>query len=146
MSLEQDIRRLMDLDAIRDLPRRYAHYVWSKNVSAAADLFTEDGVMDTGTEEPIRGRAALRETYARMLGPAKFHPFVHNHVIELDGDRATGVCYLDLRATTDGKSMIGSGFYHDVYVRDGGGWKFKSRKLTMEYLVPITEGWTGRGA
>jgi ketosteroid isomerase-like protein len=144
MSIENDVRRLLDLEAIRNLARRYAHYVWSGDVPAATNLFAEDGVMDTGTEAPIRGRQALLETYTRMLGPSIFHPYVHNHVINLDGDRASGVCYLDLRAVVDGKSLIGGGYYHDEYVRCTEDWKFQSRKLHMSYLVTVTEGWAGQ--
>jgi hypothetical protein len=40
--------------------------------------------------------------------------------------------------------MIGSGYYDDEYVRVGGKWKFRARKLTMCYLVPLREGWAGR--
>ena len=135
------LRELTDREAIRDLARRYAHYVWQKQIAAAVDLFTEDGEMDTGEAPPLRGRAALLEAYQRMLGDARFQPFVHNHVIDLAGDEASGICYLDLRAVQKGRSMIGSGYYEDRYRRVAGEWKFQSRKLQMEYLVPLDEGW-----
>jgi ketosteroid isomerase-like protein len=135
------IRRLADLEAIRDLARRYAHCVWQRDVKGAIDLFTDDGVMDTGDRPAIRGRAALLEAYQAMVGGAELHPFVHNHVVELEGDRATGTCYLDLRATLEGRSMIGSGWYDDEYARVEGGWRFRSRTLRMVYLVPLREGW-----
>lgn len=140
-SIEQLVRELADAEAIRDLARRYAHFVWQKDIPAAIDLFTEDGEMDTGDRPPIRGRQALLETYESVLGDGEFQPFVHNHVIDLDGESATGTCYLDLRATVDGESMIGAGIYRDRYARVGGEWKFRSRKLTMCYLVPLSEGW-----
>jgi hypothetical protein len=76
-----------------------------------------------------------------MISGPDFHPFVHNHVVDLRGDAASGTCYLDLRASMDGKSMIGSGYYEDQYARVGTEWKFRSRKLTMCYLVPIQDGW-----
>ena len=141
MSTDALVRRLADLEAIRDLACRYAHCVWQKDVSGAVDLFTEDGEMNTGDRPPIVGRAALLESYKGMLGEAAFQPFVHNHVIELNGDAATGTCYLDLRAVNDGQSMIGAGYYEDVYVRVDGAWKFRSRKLNLVWYVPITQGW-----
>jgi len=141
-SLTAEVRRLADLEAIRDLARRYAHCVWTRDVPGAADLFTADGCMDTGTQPPLRGRAAILAGYQNLLGPAVFEPFVHNHVIRLCGERATGVCYLDLRATLDGRSLIGSGYHEDEYAREDGCWKFRSRRLTMRYLVPIEPGWT----
>ena len=135
------LRELTDREAIRDLARRYAHCVWQKQIAAAVELFTEDGEMDTGEAPPLRGRAALLEAYQRMLGDARFQPFVHNHVIDLAGDEASGICYLDLRAVQEGRSMIGSGYYEDRYRRMAGEWKFQSRKLQMDWLVPLDEGW-----
>jgi hypothetical protein len=140
MSGEETLRRLTDLEAIRDLARRYAHCVWKKDVTGAIELFTEDGVMEIGGRPAIRGRPALLESYREMIG-GMLQPFVHNHVIELEGSRASGTCYLDLRATVEGRSMIGAGWYEDEYVRDGEAWRFRSRKLTLSYFVPLDEGW-----
>ncbi len=135
------LQELADREAIRDLACRYAHHVWQKEGAAAAQLFTEDGEMDTGEPPVLRGRAALLEAYERMLGDGSFQPFVSNHVISLEGDEASGTCYLDLRATTDGRSMIGSGYYQDRYRRVDGAWKFRSRRLHMSWLVPLDQGW-----
>jgi len=142
--IEAAVRRLSDLEAIRELAHRYAHCVWQKEISAAVGLFAEDGEMNTGDRPVIRGQRALLESYQQMLGAADFHPFVHNHLISLEGDSATGTCYLDLRATIDGESMIGSGYYDDEYVRVGGEWKFRARKLTMCELVPLRDGQADR--
>jgi ketosteroid isomerase-like protein len=141
MSLEATVRELADAEAIRNLARRYAHHVWQKNVPAAVGLFTEDGEMDTGDRPAIKGRQALLAAYEEMFAEARFQPFVHNHVITLNGERATGTCYLDLRAAVGGKSMIGSGYYDDHYVQVDGEWRFRSRKLTMCFFVPLSEGW-----
>ena len=143
-STEAAVRELLDREAIRDLACRYAHCVWQKDVAGAVELFTADGSMDTGDRPAIQGRAALLATYDEMLAAPDFHPFVHNHLIELQGDSATGICYLDLRATMDGESMIGSGYYDDEYVRVGEQWKFRSRKLTLSYFVPLSQGWASR--
>jgi len=137
------LRQLLDKESIRDLARRYADCVWRRDAAGAVELFAPDGVMDTGDRPPISGRAALLESYQSMISGPDLQPFVHNHVIELRGDAASGRCYLDLRATMDGKSMIGSGHYEDEYVRVDGAWKFCSRKLVMKYLVPIQKGWSG---
>ena len=143
MSLPTDaaLRRLLDLEAIRDLACRYARCIWRKDADGAADLFAGDGVMDTGDRPPLVGRDAIRDAYRAILPSSDLQPFVHNHVIDLDGDRATGSCNLDLRVTRDGRSLIGSGSYEDRYVRVGDGWQFASRRLTMHFLVPLREGW-----
>jgi ketosteroid isomerase-like protein len=137
-------RALADRETIRDLASRYAHCVWQKDVEGVVRLFADDGEMDTGDRPVIKGCAALRDEYQRMITGPQFHPFVHNHLIELDGDTATGICYLDLRATMEGTSMIGSGYYDDRYIRVGDEWKFQSRKLTLCYFVPLRQGWAER--
>ena len=136
------VRELSDLEAIRDLARRYAHCVWQKDAAGCAALFIADGEMDAGMGgRPIIGREAMVKVYTPTFERSDLQPFVHNHVIELDGDSATGTVYLDLRATMDGKAMIGSGFYDDRYVRTPEGWRFAARKLTLRHLVPLSEGW-----
>jgi ketosteroid isomerase-like protein len=128
---EAKLRELADLEAIRDLGRRYAHCVWQKDVPGAIALFTDDAEMDTGDRPPIIGRADLLKSYEEMFAANDFRPFVHNHVVEIDGNSATGTCYLDLRSVVDGKAMTGHGFYKDRYVRVDDGWKFTYRLLNM---------------
>lgn len=143
--LEARVRALGDLEEIRDLARRYAHCVWLGDAEGAARLFTEGGVMDTGGER-LAGRAAIRESYARVFAGARFLPFVHDHVVELDGDLAAGRCHLDLRAEQAGQSLVGAGCYDDRYERVGGRWLFSERRLALRWLVPLAEGWAGRDA
>lgn len=140
-SVEEELQRLIDLEAIRDLARRYARCVWQSDILATVDLFTEDGEMHTGERPPIVGREDLLRVYGEMVEGYMLNPFVHSHIVELDGDEATGTCYLDLRLIRDGQSLIGSGYYDDRYVRIDGEWKFKSRHLTMKYLVKPGDAW-----
>ncbi len=49
-SIEASLRELLDREQIRDLARLYAHHVWRKEVSAAIELFTEDGEMDSAAK------------------------------------------------------------------------------------------------
>lgn len=135
------LQELADREAIRELTHRYAHCVWMGDAAGAAALFAENGVMDTGDRPPLRGRDAIEAEYRRVFPHSGLQPFVHNHIIELDGDRARGTCALDLRATMGGESMIGSGYYEDEYVREKGQWRFLSRRLHMRFLAPVTKGW-----
>lgn len=136
------VRRLADLEAIRDLARRYAHHVWQKQPLQAVALFARDGVMDLGPDGRIEGSERLRAVYGEKVGgDTLLQPYVHNHVITLEGDTASGVCYLDLRCRRDGQSLIGAGFYEDRYVREDGEWKFAARRLNLCYLVPAGAEW-----
>ena len=129
------IRRLLEVEEIRDLAHRYAHCVWQSDAAGAAELFAEDGEMDTGERPPIRGREAIRASYEEIFRSQEFRPMVHNHVIDLDGESATGTCYLDVHATLDGVDKVGLGYYRDRYVRTADGWKFRSRLLALQYFV-----------
>jgi len=139
-TLEATVRALSDKDAIRELTFRYADCVWRHDADGAVELFTDDAVMDVGNGTVLTGREALRNGYRAML-TMDLQPFVHGHVIELAGDRASGRCYLDLRAAVDGKSMTGAGFYEDTYLRTSRGWRFETRKLVMRFFAPHLDGW-----
>jgi hypothetical protein len=143
MMLDPQLKALVDTEAIRDLARYYAHWVWKANAVEAVALFCEDGVMDMGDRDPLIGRAALMSSYEATFAASIFRPFVHNHVIELNGDRATGTCYLDLRCTVEGVAMQGYGYYDDEYARTDAGWKFRKRGLNMLHYIPDPEGTEG---
>ncbi len=143
-NLETLVQEMADREAIRELPLKYCHYVWKKDVPAIVNLFTEDGEFDAGGGAPLvaKGRAALLKAYQKGLSDLDPHPFIHNHVFEMQGpDQATGNCYLDLRATRDGKSVISAGHYDDVYAKIGGEWKFRSRKFHVYFSTTLSEGW-----
>ena len=110
--LETQVQEMLDREAIRDLPQRYCHYVWQQDVPAVVSLFTPDGEFDAGGAQPTaKGTEALLAAYTQGLASLDPRPFIHNHVIDLEGDRATGTCYLELRATQDGQSVIAAGHY-----------------------------------
>lgn len=130
---------LTDREAIRDLANRYAHHIWRKEVAEVVGLFAVDGVLETAAMPPFRGRESLLGAFERMLDEDEFNPFVHNHVIDLDGDVATGTCYIDLRAVMRGEQLTAWGFYEDRYVRVDGAWKFAARKVNMSSFVKLGE-------
>lgn len=141
-SLDERIQEIEDREAIRDLPQRYCDLVWKQDVPGIVNLFTDDGEFDAGGAVPAaKGRAELLKAYQEGLG-LNPRPYIHNHVFNFESPhRATGNCYLDLRATQNGKSMIAAGYYDDVYEKVGDAWKFQSRKFHILYWVPLSEGW-----
>lgn len=137
--LVEAVRELLDREAIRDLANRYAHYVWQRDPQAVADLFTEDGVMDTPDLPTLTGPAEIFGSYQKIFSDLDLYPYVHNHVIDLDGDSATGTCYLDLRSRTDTHHITATGYYEDRYRRVDGRWLIAGRDLTMISFFPIRE-------
>lgn len=128
---------LLDREAIRDLARLYAHHVWQRDVKAIAGLFTEDGRMDTPDLPTLTGRQEIVQSYEKIFADMDLWPFVHNHVIDLDGDTATGTVYLDLRSRSDGRDIMAAGYYEDRYERVDGRWLFAHRDLTMVSFFPV---------
>ncbi len=143
--IETRIQRLEDLEAIRTLVNRYAHLIWQNQPLETVELFAEEGSVDMGADGGvIQGRKNLQAIYKEKTQQMLLHPFVHNHLIELDKSNqnlASGTAYIDLRCVRNGQSLMGSGYYQDKYIREQGEWKFQQRVLTMNYLVPPTAGW-----
>ena len=133
-SAEQMIRELADREQIRDLTAAYAHRV--AHGLSNADLFTDDGayihrrsLQDDAHE--VRGRAALDAHYVtRSESRGVATPMIHNHLIEVDGDRARAICSIELRIAA-GSGIFASGYYEDVLRREGGQWKFAERRVTF---------------
>src|ERR1700687_3667773 len=133
------LREVIDREAIRDLPLRYCHSVWQKDLDGYANLFTEDGEISSSDASLPRaqGREGLRKMIGQGLDTSKPRPFIHNHVIELLGpDRAKGSCYVEVRLIRDGKKTLMSAWYNDEYAKVGGEWKFKSRQINVDSSVP----------
>lgn len=128
------VRELADREELRELTARYAFLISQK--LSAADLFTEDGGFlfrkPDGETQEARGRDALEVIFAEILEPPNHNlPTVHNHIFSIDGDTATGICWIELHAAKDGKDWIGSGYYEDQFRREKGRWKFVLRDSTL---------------
>ena len=144
-STEAMVQELWDREMLRELTYQYGLAIESQDEDRMASLFTEKGEADFSQlgRGVIQGREALREFY-RTTWPLEVKPFFSNHVLEIDGDRATGTCSLENRATRDGESLIGAGRLYDEYERVDGEWKFAKRRVEMFYFTPLSEGWAKR--
>jgi hypothetical protein len=132
--IESIVRELADREEIRELTARYAFLVANK--LSAAELFASDGGFifrkPDGEVGVARGREALDATFEDILrAPNHNLPTVHNHLLHIRGDEATGVCWIELHAHKDGEDWRGSGYYEDVFRREEGRWKFVLRDSTL---------------
>jgi ketosteroid isomerase-like protein len=139
-TLEQRIRAIEDREAIRELTARYCKFAVEGDAEDVVSLFTEEGVLDFG-EIVEQGRERLLALYRESFKAVRPIPMVHNHVVELDGDRATGYCSLELRMVENGEAVTAAGHYEDVFERVAGSWKFARRKLVFYHRVPLSQGW-----
>ena len=135
---EQLTDEMIDREAIRDLPHRYAHYIWTGNAEGIANLFTQDGWFGSIPEVTPRtqGRDNLLKFYAAISSaPLQPRPYVHQHVIELKGNnRASGTVYIELRDANQDMKWIGTAYYDDEYEKVNGEWKFRSR---LAHLIGV---------
>lgn len=146
-TLEQKVQEIADREEIKELVSRYAHRV-ARGVSVA-DLYTDDGAyIHRRPGQPVqetRGRAALDKHYAASADVVSQGrvalPMIHNHLIEVAGNTASGLCSIELRTADKGQSIIASGYYEDTYRRENGRWKFVVRDAHMFHWVPLQEGW-----
>ena len=143
--LDARLKKLEDVEAIKSLKTQYCLYCDDNyNVEGLASLFTDDAVWDGGIRGKAVGMAEIRDffTHAPQRLPFAVH-MVMNPLIQVDGDKATGVWYLFQACTyaQDDRAVWGSARYDEEYVRVDGRWKFKNLKITSNFWTPFDQGW-----
>jgi uncharacterized protein (TIGR02246 family) len=134
------LRRLEDLEEIRQLFVDYGHHLDAGDVAAYAALFADDGELLLGPVGRAKGHAAIADLMTRVRAGAttpSFH-LVTNPIVRLDGDRATSeVLWTVIRPDADGRLQVAMfGRHHDTLVRERGRWRIQSRRGHID--VPST--------
>ncbi|MCB0993834.1 MAG: nuclear transport factor 2 family protein [Acidimicrobiales bacterium] len=122
-----------DVLAIQTLLAQYNHLIDGGDGDGWAALFVADGSLDVGMGEPTVGTDALA---AFAKGTVEMVPgirhMITNVVVDGDGDSATAAAYLQVwqaKAPASDSVQILSGVYRDTLRRDGGQWKFVTRRM-----------------
>ena len=140
--LEASVQRLTDIEELRSLRLRYHECVNTGRAAEIPELFTDDAELDFGYLGRTRGRAKITKFFAALPVLLDFvKQFVHNHVVEVDGDRATGVSYLEAKSVSRGQAYRVCGRYDDVCVRTPAGWRFSSMRFEPYFTVPHDQSW-----
>ena len=141
-SLAHRLRRLEDLEEIRQLFVDYGRHLDAGDVDAYAALFADEGEVLLGPIGRAKGPAAIAELMTKVKERAKTPSFhlVTNPVIHLDGDRATSeVLWTVIRPDAAGKLEVAMfGRHHDELVRERGRWRFLKRRGRID--VPAVVG------
>ena len=141
--------------AILQLLHKYCHAVDRGTADEVAELFHRDGVLLPRFESDERydGREAVLGWYARYMENfrAKVRFLRHkieSPVIEINGNEATSVCYLDADSISISNNVanVAFGRYDDTFVKDEGRWWFKERTIIVYYRYPLATYHPGRGA
>ncbi len=154
--LSARLRRVEDVEAIRELKARYGEVTDSRYregvlgnrealgpiADEIASMFSEDAVWDGGPALGLcEGRAAIRERFLEPTLQFAHHFFVKPR-IEVDGDRARGRWDILAPCTTlDGRACWMAGVEDDEYVRVDGLWLHSRMQLEMIFMAPYDRGW-----
>ena len=146
--LEQRVRVLEDIEAIKRLKYRYADACdRGYDAETLATLFTEDAVWDGGLFGRHEGREAIRRFFAGVSAdiPFAMH-YMMNPIITVDGDEADGAWYLFQTCTfaEGNRAILGAARYEERYRRVAGEWQFHRLKLISSFWTPFDEGWVKR--
>lgn len=151
MRNEDAIQLLLDIEAIKKLKAFYCYLVDAgakgdaSKIDALVELLADDIVGDYGPLGTYVGKESFRNLFAQMAPstmPFSAH-MVHNPVINVAGDTATGWWYYEIPCSlkTLNTAAWAQGKYEDEYVRVGDSWKFKSIKVIMNYFTTFDKGW-----
>jgi SnoaL-like domain len=132
-SIEDELKRLTDLEAIRHLNAVYNVAMDSRDRAGFARCWTADAVGGRyGTDLRQEGRDAIVDFAISF--PVEGRHICTDAIVEVDGDTARQriyCLYVDMGPPFD-VSMFG--MYHDKLVRTPEGWKFQERMFQPFFL------------
>ena len=123
-----------DTDALRDLTVAYCWALDSRSFDELDDVFLPDATASLGRE--LDGREAIKERIRDAHVPLDVSQhMVSTHQFAVDGDRATGRCYLHAQHVAGGGQFVVAGRYEDRYRRTPDGWRIEHRTLTVMWTA-----------
>jgi hypothetical protein len=128
---ESFLRRLLDLEEIRQLFVDYGHHLDRGDFRAYAQLFAEDGELLLGPVGRAKGQREIEAMMRRVGGGGgnSLH-LITSPMVNLDRDQATShVMWTVISPSADGKPVVRMvGHHEDDLVRENGRWKFRRRR------------------
>lgn len=152
MDVESRLRRLEDLEAIRDLKSRYCQFSDQGWRGAGSDheawigLFTEDAVWDTGgVTATIEGREALRAWHREVVSSGAMSVHIAGQGgVRIDDDAAVGH-WPALTPLTNAERTVASwscGVFEDHFRRTPDGWRIARVIYHPAFYTPFAgAGW-----
>jgi 3-phenylpropionate/cinnamic acid dioxygenase small subunit len=128
--------QLVDRQAINDVCTTYALALDSRDWVRLRSCFTADAVADYGGTGATEGYDAIEATCRAALEPlAASQHLLGNHLVAVDGDRASSTCYFQaqhvMTGLASGSDYLVAGRYDDDFVRTPSGWRIAHRTLTV---------------
>lgn len=143
-TFEARLRKLEDLEEIRNLRMRYHAFINDGLFDRVGELYTDDAVIDFSPAGKASGIESIRAFYLQIPRNLDFvKQFIHNHMVDLDGDRASGISYMEARYARDGESVMVALKFNERYRRTPSGWRISETLTDMYFTAPLQKGWAG---
>ena len=130
--MDSQLALVADQLAIRDLTARYNFAIDEGRVEDWVATFVPDGTFASallGAHTGPEGLTAFAQGYtAAFTG----RHCTTDHIIEVDGDRATQRCYLVLINNDGGTRVSTTAIYEDELQRTPDGWRFVVRRIAPD--------------
>jgi ketosteroid isomerase-like protein len=139
------VQELMDREKIREAVHRYCWAVDRGTLEDVMRFFDDPCELRLVPGKQYIGKAAVQKWYEAYIENRMevLRHLIHNQIITVQGDNATSKCYFDAVGDLKGEAIVAAGFYDDSLLRVRGKWKFTEKIITLDYIVPLREGWGG---
>jgi hypothetical protein len=137
--MDSTLGALRDRQELNELMNRYAAAIdlrdWAGLRTVFVDGEIEADFTSMGVKQVFRGPAErwielVRQT---ITGFDATQHFFANHLVELDGDRATDTRYMQARHQLGDAHYTIGGYYTGQMVRGADGWRIARYRLTMTF-------------
>lgn len=143
--LEARVAALEAHDEIQALMLAYGRTLDRRDFAAFAELWAADAEYVQGSGPPAKGPAAIRAALERAfqvnsagVREPNFHVFFNQAIGPVEGDRASAFSRSAfVAANASGQlEVVIVAHYDDVFVREGGRWKFQRRVISADGSMP----------
>ena len=135
------VELLLAVEEIKQLKYRYLRTLDLKRWDDFAAVFVPEVTADYGEGLAFGSRDELVAFMRDSLGErmVTLHQ-CHHPEIDVDGDRATGVWYLEDKVLMPDHRLVleGAAFYEDRYVRTGEGWRIEHTGYRRAYEATMS--------
>jgi uncharacterized protein (TIGR02246 family) len=142
------LRRLLDIEEIKQLKARYFRCMDQKNWDGWREVFARDAVLEVPEANmTTTGRDAIVESVSGLLTGARTVHHGHMPEIEVTGDdtaRGTWAMFdyveWPVAEGADRLGLQGYGHYVEEYVREDGRWRISRSRLVRLRIDPLGAG------
>ena len=136
----RQLRVLQDIEDIRRLRMLYHYFINEGLFDRAWEIYTEDAYVVWSSAGTARGHTEIVALFNTLPTRADFvKHFVSNHIVDVNGDEATGLAYVDARYAGDGESSFIAGKYDERYRRTPEGWRIAAVQNGRQRPAAIPE-------